>query len=392
MKKLITITLAILLTISVCQCTDAKTENGAIWSYPMTNDSIEWEKLESYAERAEINQIPDSIISSVSTGELLRLVEDYPLLYTVHLYDNPRDAYNVLYDTFNGFRELMSREDCLDEIIKEYNQIEIPIQARVNCNNLVSITNYEQDYNAILNNDKLMSEIMKDAKIVFRVSLLEIMMASKYVDSDNNIYSRSTFKSNLRDIVNQKSEEKQVSDLYNGIENNDFYNYINDGLDGDTMIRMSSQEKTMRTPGGNRFTVIKYSELNVKAPTTDDIAAIKEIGGTVVSRASTTFNCNSYAWLSRLYPKEYQYYWLNYSTEFTSDKTYRKESQPSQNGMIACWNRVNHSAIVINRNAGQYKGRIAVSVMAKFGSGPIIQHWNHSYDSDDDWDVSYYTR
>ena len=113
MKKLITITLAILLTISVCQCTDAKTENGAIWSYPMTNYSIEWEKLESYAERAEINQIPDSIISSVSTGELLRLVEDYPLLYTVHLYDNPRDAYNVLYDTFNGFRELMSREDCL---------------------------------------------------------------------------------------------------------------------------------------------------------------------------------------------------------------------------------------------------------------------------------------
>ena len=110
MKKLITITLAILLTISVCQCTDAKTENGAIWSYPMTNYSIEWEKLESYAERAEINQIPDSIISSVSTGELLRLVEDYPLLYTVHLYDNPRDAYNVLYDTFNGFRELMSRE------------------------------------------------------------------------------------------------------------------------------------------------------------------------------------------------------------------------------------------------------------------------------------------
>lgn len=218
------------------------------------------------------------------------------------------------------------------------------------------------------------------------------MMASKYVDSDNNIYSRSTFKSNLRNIVNQKSEEKQVSDLYNGIENNDFYNYINDGLDGDTVIRMSSQEKTMRTPGGNRFTVIKYSELNVKAPTTDDIAAIKEIGGTVVSRASTTFNCNSYAWLSRLYPKEYQYYWLNYSTEFTSDKTYRKESQPSQNGMIACWNRVNHSAIVINRNAGQYKGRIAVSVMAKFGSGPIIQHWNHSYDSDDDWDVSYYTR
>ena len=138
MKKLITITLAILLTISVCQCTDAKTENGAIWSYPMTNYSIEWEKLESYAERAEINQIPDSIISSVSTGELLRLVEDYPLLYTVHLYDNPRDAYNVLYDTFNGFRELMSREDCLDEIIKEYNQIEIPIQARVNCSNLVS--------------------------------------------------------------------------------------------------------------------------------------------------------------------------------------------------------------------------------------------------------------
>lgn len=80
MKKLITITLAILLTISVCQCTDAKTENGAIWSYPMTNYSIEWEKLESYAERAEINQIPDSIISSVSTGELLRLVEDYPFI------------------------------------------------------------------------------------------------------------------------------------------------------------------------------------------------------------------------------------------------------------------------------------------------------------------------
>lgn len=82
-----------------------------------------WKSYNSANERKKALQIPDSLLSSMSTKVLLEFCLAYPYLPDIMLYDNHRDGLNGLISEFNGFKELLSRKDAIDTLLKEYQSI-----------------------------------------------------------------------------------------------------------------------------------------------------------------------------------------------------------------------------------------------------------------------------
>lgn len=51
------------------------------WSYPLKPDMPEWAQFDDHSKMLEVCQIPNDILKSVSTTELVTLCLDYPLQF-----------------------------------------------------------------------------------------------------------------------------------------------------------------------------------------------------------------------------------------------------------------------------------------------------------------------
>ena len=75
-------------------------------------------------------QIPDDVLYSLTTEELLEICIQYPELYDwcvfLHQWDSVRDCIchlNEAISRFNGLSELFKREDCVYELLKRYDEM-----------------------------------------------------------------------------------------------------------------------------------------------------------------------------------------------------------------------------------------------------------------------------
>jgi hypothetical protein len=99
----------------------------------------------------------------------------------------------------------------------------------------------------------------------------------------------------------------------------------------------------------------------------------------LVSLASKTFNCHSYAWLSRQFPgaasttdMNYQNMWLNSFTPFATDSYYTEISNPTA-GCIAAWSA--HSGIIMTPNIWYSASGPEHLMISKWASGPMVSHY-----------------
>jgi len=100
-----------------CNCTEPLTLS---FSYPVKPGMDEWKQLQSIEEMVNACQIPESIISSLSTKELMAICLQYPLLFTVFAYNNYDDGIDKLFNDFNGIRELFKRQEVSNELLSWY--------------------------------------------------------------------------------------------------------------------------------------------------------------------------------------------------------------------------------------------------------------------------------
>lgn len=90
------------------------------WDYPVKPGSKEWKKLDSYSERLEKCQIPKDVLPHLDTPQLVDLCMEYPFLMNIYVFGDPFYGYDVLFDDFNGIRELFGREDAYECITNAY--------------------------------------------------------------------------------------------------------------------------------------------------------------------------------------------------------------------------------------------------------------------------------
>lgn len=157
-------------------------ESGA-YKFPITTESKEWKEFSSKAEMVAACQIPEEMLSNMSTSDLVETVLNYPLLNSFWAFNSRELAYKTIYNDFNGFRELMSREDATEAILEKYKGIDV-----VSAEQADSVSS---------------KEFLKPSAIEFLL----------VCDKVHNNFADEEY-TNILEAVNQKETERQKEGIY----------------------------------------------------------------------------------------------------------------------------------------------------------------------------------
>ena len=103
---------------------NAQTTEKVTWDYPVRYGTPEWETLKSFEERLNAFNIPDEILKTISTEELVKVCMNYPWWGLMNAYNSRGTGFIVIFEHFNGFRELFGRDDAATELMKEYDKLD----------------------------------------------------------------------------------------------------------------------------------------------------------------------------------------------------------------------------------------------------------------------------
>ncbi len=95
------------------------------YDFPTKPGSTKWESLSTGQEMVDVCQIPDSILSKLSTQALAQTCLNYPLFFQHTALNDERKAIDEIIKEFNGLNELTLREDGLKELINLYKEIPV---------------------------------------------------------------------------------------------------------------------------------------------------------------------------------------------------------------------------------------------------------------------------
>lgn len=101
----------IMLLAMVSVCSFSQRVSNPDFAYPIKPGDGKWEKMSSVEERIEALQIPEAILTNISTDRLLDICLDFPYLSDVLFFDDYPKGLEALKNEFNGFNELVNRKD-----------------------------------------------------------------------------------------------------------------------------------------------------------------------------------------------------------------------------------------------------------------------------------------
>ena len=93
---------------------------SGLWDYPVKPGMEEWKQFQSNEEKVRACQIPEELLSSLSTEDLTDLCLRYPLLWDFFAFNNTNDGLDKLFRDLNGIRELYKRKDVSTYLTQRY--------------------------------------------------------------------------------------------------------------------------------------------------------------------------------------------------------------------------------------------------------------------------------
>lgn len=90
------------------------------YRYPIVPGVPAWANLQTGDERLAACQIPDSILSNISTEGLVQSWLDMPINNEITMANSPQKAMIFFMEKFSGLRELVKRTDAADIFFKRY--------------------------------------------------------------------------------------------------------------------------------------------------------------------------------------------------------------------------------------------------------------------------------
>lgn len=351
-------------------------EQGA-YMFPITPNSEEWNTLGTAEEMREATQIPKGLLKMMSTEELIVMIENYPLLCDLYAYSSLQEGYERVKAQFNGIEELLSRQDSYSELIAAYHDFVIPEIRKIDYDNILTADDYADRINMLLQDEQSCEWILEDCKIHSSLTILEMLIWDVLQQNDENV---DVFV----EVYCAKLEEKDGSEYFENADAAQLLNILISeesalveefGIEEIPLVQSTrASSYTVYTPNGTAVSCTYNTNVSyVDASVYSGQLAIYH--ASLVSVASQTFNCHSFAWLQSLYPNVYQYLWLNNTTAFIADPSYKKENSPSAAGHIATWST--HSAIVtVPSSNNPYNNYIPEPYLtSKWGNGPIVAHY-----------------
>ncbi len=348
-------------------------------------------------------QIPDNILKTISTEELISLILEYPLLPHLHAYQTVEEGYQAIKPNFNGFSELLSREDAFSKLIEVYDNYAIPSEKIMDWDSL-SQDNFVDEFNRIIRDKDYIPLVLADGAVYTSIDILE-MLIYDLVGTNKSASNMDRFTESYINKLGEKIDSAYFDDVNPAMllvymieaeDDNALKDCIMEKL-SITSIEAGSQDTSsislsaqsipavynsnypITTPGGKTAYVIL--DPNIQMCSYSEWASL--IAGypsaSLVSLASKTFNCHSYAWLSRQFPgaasttdMNYQNMWLNSFTPFATDSYYTEISNPTA-GCIAAWSA--HSGIIMTPNIWYSASGPEHLMISKWASGPMVSHY-----------------
>ena len=87
------------------------------WDYPVKPGTPEWANFKSHREMVEACQVPEGVLSSLTTKELVEVCLNYPMFSDIIFYDSYQTGFRVVSHYFNGMQELFRRKDNVQPLL-----------------------------------------------------------------------------------------------------------------------------------------------------------------------------------------------------------------------------------------------------------------------------------
>ncbi|MCM1307021.1 MAG: hypothetical protein NC223_00300 [Butyrivibrio sp.] len=330
----------------------------------------EWRELNSKEEMLAACQIPVSLLNKLSTYELLKLSEEYPMLGDIYTGNTMEEGFQYVVNSFNGLRALLEREDCLKVVCEEYKNLLIPKEKMITykeCNTEEEKVEY---FNEILQNDDLLRKALDDSKASIRCDLLEMIMLDKTTVDNVEL---------LLETITDKADEKENAECFEFTNKSVYLSEMKE-----SMLSKASAYYALETNNNTTTKTLYWRGVAINVIVDDNpsyntydealraIAYWKNDGVTLVSVGCRESNCHSYAWLTRIFPSSSHKYLLN-SVPDGLMKECVKYYKPIKNSIAY---KVQHSAVVVDETNMRYEnGKYVYDpiVIAKWAGGPVVK-------------------
>lgn len=179
------------------------------YEFPITQYDDQWKEFETKAEALSVCQIPEEILNKMTTEALLETVLNYPFIIDYIAFNDYKDAADNMMRDFNGFSELLSREDLTEVLLEAYDK-----------SNLVSYQEFQametDPENMMLDIES--SNIRSNLSKFWETSNLEFIIAyDQIINPDYTEAEAQQFETALSNKESQRCNSEiysQASDIY----------------------------------------------------------------------------------------------------------------------------------------------------------------------------------
>lgn len=310
---------------------------STLFKYPITPNTSEWREYKTTADRLKALQIPEGLLSLISTEELIDVCLDFPYIGEFLCFNDYQYGFEKVTNKFNGYKELMNRKDLVKVLPSKASEIH-------------KLIDTSSDRKSTIN-----SQIKL---IAFDFLIIQEDILNQFDKNTRNQLQdeiRKTAQLNLNSTIIQGYEY-----LINCIEKK--------GHKYSSSYSSCNQSVTITTPNG---TVIPDTYVY----TCTDMNDSEKLywwnywhglypNTTKMGDASYKYNCHGYAW--HMYPNNQNPVWLGYYSEGETYHYWTDGSYISVPEAIATHidYEGDHSAIRLNSN----------EYVSKWNCYPLFKH------------------
>jgi hypothetical protein len=160
-----------------------------VWDYPIKTNTTEWLQLKSTEDMYKVCQIPENVLSKLSTEDLVEIVLNYPALPTLLIFNSPQDGFDNLYSKFNGIQALLNRKDAGTFLLNKYKSL--------------SLSDFDSRWT-----------LEKQGAFAHKYYYLEIILAQPQVIYSLNSNERRDF---LKETLKKLDEKLSLDELFGGV-------------------------------------------------------------------------------------------------------------------------------------------------------------------------------
>lgn len=277
-----------------------------IYDFPIKPGSEEWGKLVTEQDRFEATQIPESILNSMSTSDLIKTCMNHPARIYFTAFDDPQDGMDIIINNFNGLKGLLNRADAANVLLSMYKQMdenEMSIQGkRFDRSSWMIERNF---FELLLAQDSIINQMDESECYELIEEVYKKVNSKLELEEDNSLIDYQPSFLIIRKLFN-KSATNRNQDLKTKIEqlfNQEALNFLSERTVDLSQVGFeygTYASGTIYTPNGTGVSILRLIDDEL---TQEKKEALKtywldyyDNRITYVDEATRKYNCYAYAW------------------------------------------------------------------------------------------------